>query len=82
MKCNCLDLILHAQVAGVLNSTFIGTTELLLTSLCARAQVTTFMPFFASLNLPYSVIRGERFRLQVVVFNYLPTDQSVRHVLP
>ncbi|XP_063297808.1 CD109 antigen-like [Pelobates fuscus] len=29
-------------------------------------------PFFISLNLPYSVTRGEQFILEVTVFNYLP----------
>jgi CD109 antigen len=39
--------------------------------------MTTFTPFFLSLNLPYSVIRGEEFALAVTVFNYLPTNQEV-----
>ncbi|ELU17714.1 hypothetical protein CAPTEDRAFT_217854 [Capitella teleta] len=40
------------------------------------AEMTTFTPFFLSLNLPYSVIRGEEFALAVTVFNYLPTNQE------
>lgn len=31
-----------------------------------------FKNFFISLNLPYSVKRGEAFLLQIVIFNYLP----------
>uniref|UniRef100_F7B8I0 Alpha-2-macroglobulin n=1 Tax=Monodelphis domestica TaxID=13616 RepID=F7B8I0_MONDO len=31
-----------------------------------------FKPFFVSLTLPYSVIRGEAFTLKATVFNYLP----------
>lgn len=30
-----------------------------------------FQPFFVSLTLPYSVIRGEVFTLKATVFNYL-----------
>ena len=40
-------------------------------------QTTVFKPFFVSLNLPYSVIRGEEFALQVNVFNYLKEDVNV-----
>ncbi|ESO93728.1 hypothetical protein LOTGIDRAFT_209261 [Lottia gigantea] len=35
------------------------------------AELTVFKEFFVSLNLPYSVIRGEEIRLQATVFNYL-----------
>ncbi|XP_074536146.1 alpha-2-macroglobulin-P-like [Halichoeres trimaculatus] len=33
--------------------------------------LTAFKPFFVSLTLPYSVIRGESFRLRATVFNHL-----------
>lgn len=33
-----------------------------------------FRPFFVSLDLPYSVIRGEVVAIPVVVFNYLNKD--------
>lgn len=35
------------------------------------AALTAFQPFFVSLTLPYSVIRGEVFTLRASVFNYL-----------
>lgn len=35
-----------------------------------------FQPFFVSLNLPYSVKRGEVVAVPVVLFNYLDTDVS------
>lgn len=38
-------------------------------------QLQAFQPFFISLNLPYSVIRGEEFALEVIIFNYL-TDAT------
>jgi CD109 antigen len=37
------------------------------------AKLTVFKPFFVSVNIPYSIIRGERFVAQVTVFNYLST---------
>ncbi|MFT7803647.1 alpha-2-macroglobulin-like [Arapaima gigas] len=37
-----------------------------------NADLTAFQPFFVSLTLPYSVIRGEIFALKATVFNYLP----------
>lgn len=36
------------------------------------SKVTTFQPFFMSVHLPYSVVRGEIISPDVVVFNYLP----------
>lgn len=33
--------------------------------------LTVFQPFFVSLTLPYSVVRGEVFTLKATVFNYL-----------
>ncbi|XP_031139390.1 alpha-2-macroglobulin isoform X3 [Sander lucioperca] len=37
----------------------------------ANTGLTAFQPFFVSLTLPYSVIRGEVFTLKATVFNYL-----------
>ncbi|XP_032815157.1 CD109 antigen isoform X2 [Petromyzon marinus] len=45
------------------------------------AQLLAFQPFFVSLNLPYSVVRGEQFVVQALVFNYLDTDLQVRVTL-
>ncbi|CAJ1066013.1 alpha-2-macroglobulin-like protein 1 [Xyrichtys novacula] len=36
-----------------------------------NTELTAFQPFFVSLTLPYSVIRGEMFVLRATVFNYL-----------
>lgn len=36
----------------------------------AQAELKVFQPFFVSLDLPYSVIRGERFPVKVAVYNY------------
>ena len=37
----------------------------------APATVKAFQPFFISLTLPYSVIRGEKIKIPATVFNYL-----------
>lgn len=41
------------------------------------AKLKVFRPFFLRLELPYSVKRGEKMALQVLVFNYLETEQEV-----
>ncbi|CAC5382288.1 CD109 [Mytilus coruscus] len=41
------------------------------------AKIEAFKPFFVSLNLPYSVVRGEQVVLQANVFNYLTSDADV-----
>jgi CD109 antigen len=43
----------------------------------STAKLKVFRPFFIRLNLPYSVKRGEKFALQVLVFNYLENEQDV-----
>uniref|UniRef100_A0A336LNM3 CD109 antigen n=1 Tax=Culicoides sonorensis TaxID=179676 RepID=A0A336LNM3_CULSO len=40
-----------------------------------------FQPFFVSLNLPYSVKRGEIVSIPVVVFNYMESDQTAEVTL-
>lgn len=40
-------------------------------------KVEVFRPFFIRMNLPYSVKRGEKFALQVLIFNYNPEAQKV-----
>uniref|UniRef100_A0AC35U3G6 A2M_N_2 domain-containing protein n=1 Tax=Rhabditophanes sp. KR3021 TaxID=114890 RepID=A0AC35U3G6_9BILA len=44
-------------------------------------KLKVFRPFFIRLNLPYSVKRGEQFALQVLVFNYMETEQDVEVTL-
>ncbi|KAH3873335.1 hypothetical protein DPMN_036568 [Dreissena polymorpha] len=40
------------------------------------AQLQVTLPFFVSVNLPYSVIRGEKIVLQVNIHNYSPQQQT------
>ncbi|XP_055347016.1 CD109 antigen-like isoform X2 [Paramacrobiotus metropolitanus] len=44
-------------------------------------KLRVFRPFFAVLNLPFSIIRGETVQLEVLVFNYLAQDQNVQVTL-
>uniref|UniRef100_A0A2M4A5J7 TEP1-F n=1 Tax=Anopheles triannulatus TaxID=58253 RepID=A0A2M4A5J7_9DIPT len=41
----------------------------------APAKINVFLPFFISMDLPYSVKHGESVRIPVIVFNYLDEDQ-------
>ncbi|KAE9418166.1 hypothetical protein Angca_009716, partial [Angiostrongylus cantonensis] len=43
----------------------------------STSKLRVFRPFFIRLNLPYSVKRGEKFALQVLVFNYMEKEQDV-----
>ena len=44
----------------------------------AENSLTAFQPFFLTIDLPYSAIRGEEFPVTVSVYNYLDTAQSVQ----
>ncbi|XP_053459039.1 CD109 antigen isoform X2 [Nycticebus coucang] len=41
-------------------------------------ELQAFQPFFIFLNLPYSVIRGEEFVLEITIFNYLKDATEVK----
>ncbi|ESN94934.1 hypothetical protein HELRODRAFT_180041 [Helobdella robusta] len=42
------------------------------------AKITVLKPFFISLELPYSIVRGEEFALQAAVSNYMGMDLEVK----
>jgi CD109 antigen len=44
----------------------------------AEDSLTVFQPFFLTIDLPYSAIRGEEFPVQVAIYNYLNEKQSVQ----
>uniref|UniRef100_A0ABM5FQT1 Alpha-2-macroglobulin-like protein 1 isoform X1 n=2 Tax=Pogona vitticeps TaxID=103695 RepID=A0ABM5FQT1_9SAUR len=50
--------------------------------LSQQATLTVFKPFFADLQLPYSVVRGETFLVKAIVFNYLKECIQVKIDLP
>jgi CD109 antigen len=43
-----------------------------------EAELKVFQPFFLSVDLPYSAIRGEEFPVRVAVYNYLDQPQAVQ----
>lgn len=43
----------------------------------AENQLRVFQPFFLTVDLPYSAIRGEEFPVSVAIYNYLDQPQSV-----
>ncbi|XP_055348331.1 CD109 antigen-like [Paramacrobiotus metropolitanus] len=53
-----------------------NSTGLGLTSVPAKLKV--FQPFFAVLNLPFSIVRYENLTAEVLVFNYMSQQQDVR----
>ena len=44
----------------------------------AETQLVAFQPFFLTIDLPYSAIRGEEFPIKVAIYNYLDEPQSVQ----
>ena len=44
----------------------------------AEDSLRVFQPFFLTIDLPYSAIRGEEFPVSVAVYNYLDTTQNVQ----
>jgi CD109 antigen len=44
----------------------------------AESSLTVFQPFFLTIDLPYSCIRGEEFPVKVSVYNYLDSKQTVQ----
>jgi len=45
-----------------------------------RVQVTSYLPFFVSLNLPFSIVTGEVAVIHALVYNYFPHDLYVSKV--
>uniref|UniRef100_A0A8C9CJG6 CD109 antigen n=1 Tax=Phocoena sinus TaxID=42100 RepID=A0A8C9CJG6_PHOSS len=56
---------------------FVISEDLGLGLTTAPVELQSFQPFFIFLNLPYSVIRGEEFALEVTIFNYLKDATEV-----
>ncbi len=44
----------------------------------AEAELKAFQPFFLTVDLPYSAIRGEEFPVKVAIYNYLDQPQTVQ----
>ncbi len=44
----------------------------------AESQLKVFQPFFLTVDLPYSAVRGEEFPVRVAIYNYLDRPQTVQ----
>ncbi|KAM8953042.1 CD109 antigen-like [Pelodytes ibericus] len=62
-------------------SAFVISEDLGLAVTKEPVELEVFQSFFISLNLPYSVTRGEQFILEVIVFNYLEENLKVTLIL-
>ncbi|XP_058422750.1 CD109 antigen [Diceros bicornis minor] len=60
---------------------FVISEDLGLGLTAAPVELQAFQPFFIFLNLPYSVIRGEEFALEVTIFNYLKDATEVKVII-
>ncbi|XP_054425606.1 CD109 antigen [Pteronotus mesoamericanus] len=60
---------------------FVISEDLGLGLTTAPVELQAFQPFFIFLNLPYSVIRGEEFALEVTIFNYLRDATKVKVII-
>ncbi|KAK1171930.1 CD109 antigen-like [Acipenser oxyrinchus oxyrinchus] len=66
-----LNVIVPDSITSWVATAFVISEGLGLGLTSSPAELEVFQPFFLSLNLPYSVIRGEQFVLEVTIFNYL-----------
>ncbi|XP_062042348.1 CD109 antigen isoform X1 [Lepus europaeus] len=60
---------------------FVISEDLGLGLTTAPVELQAFQPFFIFLNLPYSVIRGEEFALEVTIFSYLKDAIEVKVII-
>ncbi|XP_037375872.1 CD109 antigen [Talpa occidentalis] len=60
---------------------FVISEDLGLGLTATPVELQAFQPFFIDLNLPYSVIRGEEFALEVTIFNYLKDAMEVKVII-
>ncbi|KAK6490158.1 CD109 antigen-like [Huso huso] len=66
-----LNVIVPDSITSWVATAFVISEGLGLGLTSSPAELEVSQPFFLSLNLPYSVIRGEQFVLEVTIFNYL-----------
>ncbi|MGH0123282.1 UNVERIFIED_CONTAM: hypothetical protein FKN15_021022 [Acipenser sinensis] len=66
-----LNVIVPDSITSWFATAFVISEGLGLGLTSSPAELKVSQPFFLSLNLPYSVIRGEQFVLEVTIFNYL-----------
>ncbi|NXB74960.1 CD109 protein, partial [Donacobius atricapilla] len=76
-----IDAIVPDTITSWVASAFVISENSGLGVMTAPVELEVFQPFFIFLNLPYSVIRGEQFILEVNIFNYLKEEAEVTVIL-
>ncbi|XP_036622742.1 CD109 antigen isoform X2 [Trichosurus vulpecula] len=71
------EVIVPDSITSWVATAFVISEDLGLGLTAAPVELQAFQPFFIFLNLPYSVIRGEQFVLEVTIFNYLKDASEV-----
>ncbi|XP_068923122.1 CD109 antigen isoform X2 [Petaurus breviceps papuanus] len=72
-----VEVIVPDSITSWVATAFVISEDLGLGLTAAPVELQAFQPFFIFLNLPYSVIRGEQFVLEVTIFNYLKDASEV-----
>ncbi|NXQ27194.1 CD109 protein, partial [Alaudala cheleensis] len=76
-----MDAIVPDTITSWVASAFVISENGGLGVTTAPVELEVFQPFFIFLNLPYSVIRGEQFILEVNILNYLKEEAEVTVIL-
>ncbi|TRZ24746.1 hypothetical protein HGM15179_002448 [Zosterops borbonicus] len=76
-----MDAIVPDTITSWVASAFVISENGGLGVTTAPVELEVFQPFFIFLNLPYSIIRGEQFILEVNIFNYLKEEAEVTVIL-
>uniref|UniRef100_A0A8D0FT82 CD109 antigen n=1 Tax=Strix occidentalis caurina TaxID=311401 RepID=A0A8D0FT82_STROC len=76
-----MEVIVPDTITSWVASAFVMSENSGLGVTTAPVELEAFQPFFIFLNLPYSIIRGEQFILEVNIFNYLKEEAEVTVIL-
>ncbi|KFP85866.1 CD109 antigen, partial [Acanthisitta chloris] len=76
-----MEVVVPDTITSWVASAFVMSENSGLGVTSAPVELEAFQPFFIFLNLPYSVVRGEQFILEVNVFNYLKEEAEVTVIL-
>ncbi|NXN92969.1 CD109 protein, partial [Rhinopomastus cyanomelas] len=76
-----IEVTVPDTITSWLASAFVMSENFGLSVTTAPVELKAFQPFFIFLNLPYSVVRGEEFVLEVNIFNYLKKEAEVTVIL-
>ncbi|NXS99722.1 CD109 protein, partial [Jacana jacana] len=76
-----MEVVVPDTITSWVASAFVMSANGGLGVTTAPVELEAFQPFFIFLNLPYSVVRGEQFILEVNIFNYLKEEAEVTVIL-